>query len=213
MTPEEIIEAYDVLANDVRDYTAQQAQAIGNSQRSIGGLAEAVANPSGQTSGLANYTYNRTLRPAVDTLAANLETQGRSQAMDRYLKDELMKAKAAYEDAKNSYTTAATTPKTTTTTTGTSSHTEKVYGSDTDSKVNQIPYVAAGTVTGVGTTGNGVYDITVADGKGGFTTHQYYGPSKEEALNKYYRDYGVPSGSNGNGFSGGGSGGGGAGGW
>lgn len=115
MTPQEIIEAYDVLSNGVKDYTAQQAQAIGNSQRSIGGLAEAVANPSGQTSGLANYTYNRMLRPTVDTLAANLETQGRTQAMDRYLKDELMKAKAAYEDAKNSYTTAATTPKTTNT--------------------------------------------------------------------------------------------------
>lgn len=111
MTPEEITEAYDVLAGEVSNDMAQRAQAVGNSQRSIGGLAEVVANPSGQTSGLANYTYNRLLRPTVDTLTTNLVTTGKSQAMDRYLKDELMKAKNAYEDAKNAYTVASTTPK------------------------------------------------------------------------------------------------------
>lgn len=114
MTPEEIIEAYDVLANEVSNDMAQRAQVVGNSQRSIGGLAEVVANPSGQTSGVANYTYNRLLRPTVDTLTTSLITGGRSQAMDRYLKNELMAAKNAYEDAKNNYTVAATTPKTTT---------------------------------------------------------------------------------------------------
>lgn len=111
MTPEEIMEAYDVLAGEVSNDMAQRAQAVGNSQRSIGGLAEVVANPSGQTSGLANYTYNRLLRPTVDTLTTNLITTGKSQGMDRYLKDELMKAKNAYEDAKNAYTVASTTPK------------------------------------------------------------------------------------------------------
>lgn len=114
MTPEEIMQAYDVLVQEGNQYAAQEAAKVGNSQRSIGGLAEAVANPSGQTSGLANYTYNRTMRPVVDTLAASLTTTGKSQAMDRYLKDELMKAKNAYEDAKNNYTVAATTPKTNT---------------------------------------------------------------------------------------------------
>lgn len=113
MTPEEITEAYDVLANEVSNDMAQRAQAVGNSQRSIGGLAEVVANPSGRTSGLANYTYNRLLRPTVNALTANLVTTGKSQAMDRYLKDKLMEAKNAYEDAKNSYTVASTTPKTT----------------------------------------------------------------------------------------------------
>lgn len=113
MTPEEIIQAYDVLVQEGNDYAAREAAKVGNSQRSIGGLAEVVANPSGQTSGLANYTYNRVMRPAVDSLAASLTTTGKTQAMDRYLKDELMKAKAAYEDAKNNYTVAATTPKTT----------------------------------------------------------------------------------------------------
>ena len=111
MSPEEIIEAYNVLVQEGNDYAAQEAAKVGNSQRSIGGLAEKVASPSGQTSGLANYTYNRTMRPVVDSLAASLTTTGKSQAMDRYLKDELMKAKNAYEDAKNNYTIASTTPK------------------------------------------------------------------------------------------------------
>lgn len=111
MTPEEIMQAYDVLVQEGNQYAAQEAAKVGNSQRSIGGLAEVVANPSGQTSGLANYTYNRLLRPTVDTLAASLTTTGKTQAMDRYLKDELMKAKNAYEDAKNNYTVASTTPK------------------------------------------------------------------------------------------------------
>ena len=111
MSPEEIIEAYNVLVQEGNDYAAQEAAKVGNSQRSIGGLAEKVANPSGQTSGLANYTYNRVMRPVVDSLAASLTTTGKSQAMDRYLKDELMKAKNAYEDAKNAYTVAASVPK------------------------------------------------------------------------------------------------------
>lgn len=113
MSPEEIMQAYDVLVQEGNNYAAQEAAKVGNSQRSIGGLAEAVANPSGQTSGLANYTYNRVMRPTVDSLAASLTTTGKSQAMDRYLKDQLMAAKNAYEDAKNNYTTASTAPKTT----------------------------------------------------------------------------------------------------
>lgn len=110
MSPEEIMQAYDVLVNEGNQYAAQEAAKIGNSQRSIGGLAEAVANPSGQTFGLANYTYNRAMRPTVDSLAANLTTQGKTQAMNRYLKDELMKAKSAYEDAKNNYTLVSSSP-------------------------------------------------------------------------------------------------------
>lgn len=107
MTPEEIIEAYDVLAGDISQTGANEAAKIGNSQRSLGTLAERVASPSGQTSGLANYTYNRMLRPAVDTLTTSLVTTGKGQAMNKYLSDELMKAKNAYEDAKNQYTIAA----------------------------------------------------------------------------------------------------------
>lgn len=188
MSPEEIIEAYDVLVQEGNNYAAQEAARVGNSQRSIGGLAEAVANPSGQTSGLANYTYNRLLRPTVNTLSASLTTTGLSQAMDRYLKNELMAAKNAYEDAKNNYTVASTTPKTPTG--GNQGYKETVYGETGESGATQIPYTTKGTVISTGFAGNGLYDIIVADGKGGSEIHQYYGPSKEEALNKYYRDYG-----------------------
>lgn len=103
MSPQEIIDAYNVLSQDVQNNAAQEAARVGNAQRSIGVMAERVANPSGQTSGLANYTYNRTMRPAVETNAAALVTQGKAQAMQKYLSDELMKAKNAYEDAKNKY--------------------------------------------------------------------------------------------------------------
>lgn len=218
MSPEEIIQAYDVLVQEGNNYAAQEAAKVGNSQRSIGGLAEAVANPSGQTSGLANYTYNRLLRPTVDSLAASLTTTGLSQGMDRYLKDQLMAAKNNYENARNNYTVASTTPKTTNGGNN-QNYREAVYGGTGESGATQIPYTAKGTIIGTGSTGNGVYDIIVADGKGGSEIHQYYGPSREEALNKYYRDYGGgpagssrDSGSNDSGISGGGGGGGGGGG-
>lgn len=220
MSPEEIIEAYDVLVQEGNNYAAQEAAKIGNSQASLGLMAERVARPSGQTSGLANYTYNRLLRPTVDTIAANLTTAGLSQGMDRYLKDQLTAAKNAYENAKNRYTVAASggggggggNG-------GTDPYKERTFGTGNENPVNQTAYTAAGTVVGTGSTGNGVYDIIVADGKGGSEIYQYYGPSREEALSKYYRDYGggpasssSNSGSNGNGVSGGGGGGGGGGG-
>lgn len=178
MSPEEIIQAYDVLVQEGNDYAAREAAKVGNSQRSIGGLAEAVANPSGQTSGLANYTYNRLLRPTVDTLAASLTTTGKTQAMDRYLKDELMKAKAAYENAKNNYTVAATTPKTT--------DPDKTHTVVTDDgyTVEKQPYPEEGTSAGVGSTGNGVYDIYLNDGNGGVYRKQVSADSSDAARKK-----------------------------
>ena len=124
MSPEEIIEAYNVLTKDVTDYTAQEAAKIGNSQRSLGTLAERVASPSGQTSGLANYTYDRTLRPTVDSLAASLTTEGKAQALDKYLDTKLRAAKNAYEDAKNAYTVSSSNKNN-----DNSNYDEKKYGS------------------------------------------------------------------------------------
>ena len=114
MSPEEIIEAYNVVAQDVRNQAANDAAVIGNSQRSLGPLAAAVASPAGQTSGLANYTYNRVMRPTIDTTAASLVTQGKAQAVQKELTDQLLAAKSRYEDAKNAYTVSSSTPKTTT---------------------------------------------------------------------------------------------------
>lgn len=107
MTPDQIIDAYKVVAQDVQDRAAQEAARVGNAQRSLGTLAERVASPSGQTYGLANYTYNRTMRPTVDSTAASLTTTGYANALENNLKSSLRDAKNRYEDAKNRYTVAS----------------------------------------------------------------------------------------------------------
>lgn len=107
MTPQEIIDAYNVLAEDVKTQSANDAAKVGNSQRSLGTLAAAVASPSGQTSGLANYTYNRLMRPSVDTATAALVTRGKAQALETQLTNELLAAKQNYENSKNRYTASA----------------------------------------------------------------------------------------------------------
>lgn len=112
------IQAYQQAVDVLNQFTAQEAAKIGNSQASLGLMAERVARPSGMTSGLANYTYNRTLRPTIDTLAANLTTTGYSQALQKQLSDAIMAAKNRYEDAKNRYTVASTTPSTASSSTG-----------------------------------------------------------------------------------------------
>ena len=107
MTPDEIIEAYNVLAQNVQDNTAQEAARIGNAQRSLGTLAERVASPSGQTSGLANYTYDRTMRPVVDSTSKALVTQGLATGLQTNLSDALREAKNRYEDARNRATASS----------------------------------------------------------------------------------------------------------
>lgn len=101
MSPDEIIEAYNVLAQNVQDNTAQEAARIGNAQRSLGTLAERVASPSGQTYGLANYTYDRTLRPTVESTSKALVTQGLATGLQQNLSNALRAAKNRYEDARN----------------------------------------------------------------------------------------------------------------
>lgn len=177
MSPEEIIEAYNVVTQDLKNQVAQESAAIGNSQRSLGTLAAAVASPSGQTSGLANYTYNRLLRPTVDTLAANLETTGKAEALQNKLTADLMAAKNNYENAKNAYTVASTAPKTTTP----NPYTEV---EDTAYSGEQIPYTEAGTIIGTSQDGNGIYTVTIADGKGGFYTKQVQADSSDTAKKK-----------------------------
>lgn len=104
MTPDEIVEAYKVVTQDIENRAATEAARVGNAQRSLGTLAERVASPSGQTSGLANYTYDRTMRPTVDSLAAALTTQGYANALENNLKAGLREAKNRYDDARNAYT-------------------------------------------------------------------------------------------------------------
>lgn len=107
MSPDEIIEAYNVLAQNAQDYTAQEAARIGNAQRSLGTLAERVASPSGQTSGLANYTYDRTMRPVVDSTSKALITQGLATGLQTNLSNALRAAKNRYENARNRATASS----------------------------------------------------------------------------------------------------------
>lgn len=213
MSPEEIIQAYNVVVEDIKNKNAQEAARVGNAQRSLGPLAERVASPSGQTSGLANYTYNRVMRPVIETNAAALTTAGYSGAMDKNLGDALRAAKNRYEDAKNNYTVASTTPSN-----GGGGTSDQWTTEKGDSRtVRKGPVTPAGVVVSVGSSGNGAYDIIVADGKGGHTTHQFLANSREEAMQKYYNKYGGGpygstnlTGGNNSGLSGGGGGGGGA---
>lgn len=207
MSPQEIIDAYNVIASSTNDYVEQEAAKIGNSQRSLGTLAERVASPSGQTAGLANYTYDRTLRPVVDTLTTELVTKGKAQALQNTLDTALRDAKNNYERARN---TAATT-------TSTSTGSGQNYTETTDSAYTgeQQPYISKGTVISVGQQsaahgldGKMAWDIVVADGKGGQTMVTVWGKTREDALASYYGQNPM-SGSGGRGISGGGAGGGG----
>lgn len=213
MTPDEIMEAYNVIASSTNDYVEQEAAKIGNSQRSLGTLAERVASPSGQTAGLANYTYDRTLRPVVDTLTTELVTKGKAQALQNTLDTALRNAKNAYESARNA---AASSPSSVTPPVGGN----KPYTETTDAAYTgeKLPYISAGTITGVGLISDAArldgkkrWSIGIADGKGGVREVFAWGRTSEEALQDYYRSIG--SGASGYGQSSGGGGGGSGGGW
>lgn len=203
MSPLDIIEAYNVIAQSTNDYVEQEAAKIGNSQRSLGTLAERVASPSGQTAGLANYTYDRTLRPVVDTLTTELVTKGKAQALQNTLDTALRDAKNNYERARNAAATAPTTSNTTK-----DNYTETT---DTAYTGEQQPYIAKGTVISIGqqSTAHGLdgkmpWDIVVADGKGGQTMVTVWGKTREDALSSYYGQTGSGSGGYGSSGSGGG---------
>lgn len=132
MTPDEIIEAYNVLAQNVQDNTAQEAARIGNAQRSLGTLAERVASPSGQTYGLANYTYDRTMRPTVESTSKALVTQGLATGLQQNLSNALRAAKNRYEDARNRASASSGG-----TTSGTTGGNDNPYTETTDSAFSE----------------------------------------------------------------------------
>lgn len=101
MTPEEIQAVYDTLTPQIEEQAANDAAMIGNSQRSLGPMAAAVASPDNQTYGLANYTYNRLMRPAVDSLRDGFIVQGKAQMLNRALTLSLQEAQRNYQNAQN----------------------------------------------------------------------------------------------------------------
>ena len=98
MTPDEITETYEVLAPMATDYANANLERAGQAQASYGPLAQAAMGDS-QTAGIGNYTYNRLVRPAVDTMRDQLIVEGYSAALNKQLSDALNEAKENYNRA------------------------------------------------------------------------------------------------------------------
>jgi hypothetical protein len=93
-TTSDIAQIYEVLAPMAGDYMNAQAEQIGMAQQSMGPLA---ANTMGTTtSGLGNYTYNRLMRPQVDTMRDELRVQGYAAQLNKLLSDKLNEARNRY---------------------------------------------------------------------------------------------------------------------
>lgn len=99
MEQEEITKIYETLAPMAGDYANAQAEQIGMAQKSMGPLA---ANTMGTTtSGLGNYTYNRLMRPQVDTMRDEIMVQGYANQLNRLLSDKLNEARNRYNRKAN----------------------------------------------------------------------------------------------------------------
>lgn len=99
MEQEEITKIYETLAPMAGDYANAQAEQIGMAQQSMGPLA---ANTMGTTtSGLGNYTYNRLMRPQVDTMRDEIMVQGYANQLNRLLSDKLNEARNRYNRSGN----------------------------------------------------------------------------------------------------------------
>ena len=95
----ELRAVYETLAPMAGDYMNAQAEQIGQAQQSMGPLA---ANTMGATtSGLGNYTYNRLMRPQVDTMKDELLVKGYANQLNRLLSDALNKARNRYNNSKS----------------------------------------------------------------------------------------------------------------
>lgn len=114
MTPDQIAETYEVLAPMATDYANANLERAGQAQASYGPLAQAAMGDS-QTAGIGNYTYNRLVRPAVDTMRDQLIVEGYSAALNKQLSDAMNKARENYNRAARR---RSNTPSTTTTPTG-----------------------------------------------------------------------------------------------
>lgn len=95
MNQDEITQIYETLAPMAGDYANAQAEQIGQAQRSMGPMAANVMGQS-QTSGLGNYTYNRLMRPQVDSMRDEILVQGYTNRLNRLLSDALSNAQRNY---------------------------------------------------------------------------------------------------------------------
>ena len=102
MSPDEIAATYEVLAPMSTDYANANLERAGQAQASYGPLAQAAMGGS-QTAGIGNYTYNRLVRPAVDTMRDQLIVEGYSNALNKQISDSLRQAQENYNRASRRY--------------------------------------------------------------------------------------------------------------
>lgn len=95
METDEVTKIYETLAPMAGDYANAQTEQIGQAQRSMGTLAGNVMGQS-QTAGLGNYTYNRLVRPQVDTMRDELLVKGYTNQLNQLLSSALNNAKRNY---------------------------------------------------------------------------------------------------------------------
>ena len=98
LTPQAIADVYEVLAPMATDYANANLERAGQAQASYGPLAQAAMGDS-QTAGIGNYTYNRLVRPAVDTMRDQLIVEGYSAALNKQINDSLNAARNNYNRA------------------------------------------------------------------------------------------------------------------
>lgn len=93
----DVAQIYEVLAPMAGDYLNAQAEQIGMAQRSMGPLAAAAMGQS-QTAGLGNYTYNRLMRPQVDTMRDEILVRGYVNQLNDLLSRALNNARNRYNN-------------------------------------------------------------------------------------------------------------------
>lgn len=102
-TPDSIREVAEVLAPQAGNYTNALTSQIGQAQQSMGPLAAATMGTPVQ--GIGNYTYNRLVRPQVDTMRDELLVQGYTNSLNKMLSDKLKAARDAYNKRSSGGTT------------------------------------------------------------------------------------------------------------
>lgn len=102
MTPDEITATYQVLAEEAPAYANALVDRAGMAQASLGTMADRVRGGS-QTANVGNYTYNRLVRPTVDTMRDQLVVEGLSQGLQAQMSQALKNAKQNYQNAYNAY--------------------------------------------------------------------------------------------------------------
>lgn len=107
-TPESIKAITEVLAPQSTNYANAITEQIGQAQQSMGPYAAAAMGNS-KTAGIGNYTYNRLVRPTVDTLRDEILVEGYKNSLNALLTNALRTAKKNYDRSGSGSSSGTTT--------------------------------------------------------------------------------------------------------